>query len=101
MFKKSNAGDQLLLAVKLNKVAEISRLVALGVNVDSRIDKMSMLPAWRLGGPVQVEGIRKKESERLFQFEEGVIDVLSVILDRRRGLSMQLCRVIFRIKMPA
>jgi len=39
MFKKSNAGDQLLLAVKLNKVAEISRLVALGVNVDSRIDK--------------------------------------------------------------
>jgi len=61
-----------------------------------------MLPAWRLGGPVQVEGIGKKESERLFQFEEGVIDVLSVILDRRRGLSMQLRRVIyFRIKMPA
>lgn len=40
MFKKSNAGDQLLLAVKLNKVAEISRLVALGVNVNSRIDKV-------------------------------------------------------------
>lgn len=39
MFKKRNAGDQLLLAVKLNKVSEISRLVALGVNVNSRIDK--------------------------------------------------------------
>jgi len=43
MFKKSNAGDQLLLAVKLNKVAEISRLVALGVNVDSRIDKVKAI----------------------------------------------------------
>lgn len=40
MFKKSNAGDQLLLAIKLNKVSEISRLVALGVNVNSRIDKV-------------------------------------------------------------
>lgn len=41
MFKKSNVGDQLLIAVKLNKISEISRLVALGVNVDSRIDKVS------------------------------------------------------------
>ena len=41
MFKKTNAGDQLLIAVKLSKVSEISRLVALGVNVDSRIDKVS------------------------------------------------------------
>lgn len=39
MFKKSNAGDQLLIAVKLNKISEISRLVALGVDVNSRIDK--------------------------------------------------------------
>ncbi|XP_078375371.1 uncharacterized protein LOC144658781 isoform X1 [Oculina patagonica] len=39
MFKKSNVGDQLLIAVKLNKISEISRLVALGVDVDSRIDK--------------------------------------------------------------
>ena len=43
MFKKSNAGDQLLLAVKLNKVTEISRLVALGVNVNSRIDKVKLI----------------------------------------------------------
>ncbi|XP_020623301.1 ankyrin repeat domain-containing protein 24-like isoform X2 [Orbicella faveolata] len=39
MFKKSNVGDQLLIAVKLNKISEISRLVALGVDVNSRIDK--------------------------------------------------------------
>ena len=43
MFKKCNAGDQLLLAVKLNKVTEISRLVALGVNVNSRIDKVKLI----------------------------------------------------------
>lgn len=43
MFKKRNAGDQLLLAVKLNKVSEISRLVALGVNVNSRIDKVKFV----------------------------------------------------------
>ena len=43
MFKKSNVGDQLLIAVKLNKISEISRLVALGVNVDSRIDKVTMI----------------------------------------------------------
>ena len=41
MFKKSNAGDQLLIAVKLNKISEISRLVALGVDVNSRIDKVT------------------------------------------------------------
>ena len=40
MFKKSNVGDQLLIAVKLNKISEISRLVALGVDVNSRIDKV-------------------------------------------------------------
>ena len=56
MFKKSNAGDQLLLAVKLNKVAEISRLVALGVDVNSRIDKVNVFVIY---SPTYLTGFAK------------------------------------------